>query len=48
VNRDFTPLEPLDLARVDVHADDVVAGLSEAGARHQTDVTRTENRNFHA
>jgi hypothetical protein len=48
VNGDFAALEPLDLAHVDVHADDVVAGLSEAGARHQADITRTENRNFHA
>ena len=43
VDRDVALLQPRDLAGVDVDADDVVAGLGEAGAGDQADVTRTED-----
>ena len=39
VDGHFTPLEPLDLAGVDVHADHLVAGVREARSRHQTDIS---------
>jgi hypothetical protein len=39
VDWDLAALQALDLARVDVHADHVVADFSEAGARDEPDVT---------
>ena len=39
VDGHFTPLEPLDLAGVDVHADHVIAGVRQARSRHQTDIS---------
>ena len=48
VDRDLALLQALDLARVDVHAEDVVAGLGEARAGDQADIARTKDCNFHA
>ena len=39
VDRDLAGIQARDLGRVDVHADDVVAGIRQAGAGHETDVT---------
>ena len=44
----FAAVEALDLAGVDIDAKDMVAGVSQAGARDETDVARTEYCNFHA
>ena len=47
VDRDLALLQALDLARVDVDADDVVAGFRQAGARDQADVAGAEDCDFH-
>ena len=47
VDRDFAALQALDLARIDVHAHDVVAGVGQAGPRHQAHVAGAENRHSH-
>ena len=48
VDRDVARLQARHLAGVDVDADDMIAGLGKASARHQADITRTEDCNFHA
>ena len=47
VDRDLVLLQPRDLLRVLVHADDVVAGLRQAGAGHQADVAASDHRHVH-
>ena len=47
VDRDLALLKPGHLAGVDIHADDVVAGLGEAGTGNKPHVTRTKYCNFH-
>ncbi len=47
VNGDFAALEHGDLARVHVHAEDVVTHIGEAGTGDQPDVAGAKNRNFH-
>ncbi len=39
VDRDLAGIEARDLGGVDVDADDVIAGVRQAGAGHETDVT---------
>src|SRR5581483_3164151 len=48
VDRHLVPPEPLDLAVVHVHADHVVPGLGQAGARHQPHVPRADDGHLHA
>jgi hypothetical protein len=48
VDRDLALLQAGDLARVDVNAEDVVAGLGEAGARDEAHIAGSEDCNFHA
>ncbi len=36
-----------DLAGVDIHADDVVAHLGEAGPRDETHIAGSKDRDFH-
>ena len=48
VDRQDVLLQPVDLCLVDVGADDLVAGLGEAGAHDQADVARANDRNVHA
>ena len=40
-------VQPLDLLRVDVDADDVIAGIGEAGAGDEADVAGAENGDAH-
>jgi len=47
VDRDLATVQHRDLALVDVDADDVVAGIGETRAGHETDVARAEDRDFH-
>ncbi len=47
VDRDAAGVEQVDLAAVDVEAQDVVADLGETGAGDQTDVARSDHRDFH-
>jgi hypothetical protein len=47
VDRDLALVEHLDLARIHVQADDVVAHLGQAGPGHQSDVTSPDHRDFH-
>ena len=47
VDRDPAALQRADLGRVLVDADDVVPVFGEAGARHQPDVPRSDDRDFH-
>ena len=46
-DRDLAGLEPLDLGRIDVDADHVVADFGEAGAGDQADVAGAEYRDAH-
>ena len=41
-------LEVAGVVMTGLKSDNVIAGLSKAGARDQADITRTENCNFHA
>jgi hypothetical protein len=47
VDRDLALLQPGNLAGVDIHANDLIARLSEARTRHETHVARTKYGNFH-
>ena len=47
VDRDLAVLEPLDLGRDLVDADDVVAALGQASALNQPHVSRSDDCNFH-
>ncbi len=47
VNRNAAGLKQLDLRRVVIHANDLMADLGETGAGDQTDVARADNRQFH-
>src|SRR5204862_6079777 len=47
VDRQLAVLQSADLRRVDVGAEDVVAGLREAGAEHQPDVPRPDDGDLH-
>jgi hypothetical protein len=48
VDGQLAPVQPVDLALVDVGADDVVSGLGKAGAGHQADVPASYNGDVHA
>ncbi len=48
VNRHAALLEHVDLARVDVEAQHVVADLGETGPGDEADVTRADHRHLHA
>ena len=48
VDRNAAVLEHVDLLRVDVEAQHVVADFGEAGARNEADVPRTDHRHLHA
>ena len=47
VDRHFAALEPCNLLRIDIHADDVITRVGQAGARNQTDVAGAEDRHAH-
>jgi len=47
VDRQPVLAEAVDLGRVDVGAQDIIARFGEARPRHETHVPGTENRNFH-
>src|SRR5690606_14153499 len=47
VDGDLAAIQPLDLGRVDVDADHVVADIRETRARHEPHVTRAEDGNPH-
>ena len=42
-DRDFAARKPLDLIRVDIDAEHVIAGLGQAGARNQSDIAGAED-----
>ncbi len=44
----FAAQQPLDLGRIDVDADHVIADVREARARHQAHVAGAEYRHSHA
>ena len=46
VDRDLAGVQARDLGRVDVDADDVVAGVRQAGAGDETDVTGAKDRDL--
>ena len=48
VDRDDAVAQAFDLAGVDVHADDVVTDLGQAGSGHEADVAGAENGDAHA
>ena len=48
VDRQLARVERLDLRRVVVDADDVVAALGEAGRRDEADVPGADDRDFHS
>ena len=48
VNRDLPALQAIDLSLVVVDADDIVADIGEASTSHETDISRTNNRNIHS
>ena len=48
VDRDLPRLQPLDLGRVHVDAEHVVADLGQDRALHEADIARSENRDPHA
>jgi hypothetical protein len=43
----FAAVQTLDLAGVDVHADDMIAGFGKAGTRHEAHVAGAENGYTH-
>ncbi len=47
VDRNAAFFEDADLFRIDVQAEDVVAHFGQTGATDQTDITGTDNGNFH-
>ena len=47
MDRDLAAPQSIDLSLIHVHAYDVIACFRQAGSRHQTDVSRTENRDSH-
>ena len=47
VDGDTPFLQDTDLFRVDVDADDVIANFSQTGATDQTDITGTDDGDFH-
>src|SRR2546430_9002482 len=47
MNRHLTAAEALDLGRIHVHADHVIAGVREAGAGDETHVAGAENGHAH-
>ena len=47
VDRHAAVVEDLDLARIDVEAEHVVADFGETRAGHETDVARADNGDFH-
>ncbi len=48
VNRDLAPIQPLDLARIDVHANDMVARIGQAGPGDEAHVARAEYSYSHS
>jgi hypothetical protein len=48
VNGDVPAIQTLDLARIDVHANHMIARISEAGTRDEPDVSRAENGYTHS
>jgi hypothetical protein len=48
VNRHVALVQHLDLARIDIETQHVVADLGQAGPGDETDVTRTNHRHLHA
>ncbi|MND02987.1 hypothetical protein D3C83_225920 [compost metagenome] len=47
MDRDDALLQAFDLPGVDVDAQNIIAGIRQAGAGDQTDVTGTEDRDSH-
>ena len=47
VDGDLAGIQGGDLGLVNIDADDVIAGLGDAGARHQAHVSGTVHRYFH-
>jgi hypothetical protein len=47
VDRNASVVEHLDLLRVQIETDHMVAHLGQAGARHKTHVTRSDDRHLH-
>jgi hypothetical protein len=47
VDGNLAAIEHIDLARIDVHAQDIVADLRQAGAGDQADIPGTVNRDLH-
>jgi hypothetical protein len=48
VDGDLSAVQALDLARIDIHANDMVARISEACPRDEADVSRAENGYTHS
>jgi hypothetical protein len=48
VDRDHAALQAFDLGGVDVDAGHGVADFGQAGARHESDITGSEDRNPHS
>ncbi len=48
VDRHAAAVQHVDLGRIDVEAQNVVADLGQAGARDQADIARADHRDFHA
>ena len=46
-DRDLACIETGDLVRVDIHTNNIVSHLSQAGSRNQTNISGTENSNLH-
>ena len=47
VYRDFACLQRFDFLRIIIHANDIMADVGEARARHKTDITRTNDCKIH-
>jgi hypothetical protein len=47
MNRDFPALQAFDFGGIHIDADDVISGIRETGARDQTYIARTKDRDPH-
>ena len=47
INGNLALLQTLDLVRIDIHTDDVMANLRQHGALHQSDIAGTKYGYFH-
>jgi hypothetical protein len=47
VDRNYAASQQIDLARVNIDADDMITGIGKTGPRDEADVTRAEYADLH-